>query len=373
MIINRQNYERYFLDYLEGRLDDQLMSEMADFLDRNPDLFRELELGLGDKIPANAESFPHKESLQRNVWDKPGITTENLDEWIIASLERDLPEKQKEVLDRYLENHPEKQRDYYLFSRVILEADKRILFPRKDSLRKAMIRIPSVRLWPYVAAAASILILMILYFVVPNPLRQNTTSLGQVTISSPGAVPKPMSKGPQTNNPQKEIPVTPSFNHEVTANKTFLVQASGSKNPWKIEKQQMNMDKQESSIEVKRQEIMATITYLQHELPTIIIEPAHQPLAMPSVKKAKPHAEDEYLTVKQLAITEFKKEVLQEKPGELNRDKLTLWDIANAGLQGVNKITGWNMALETSYNPEGDLDNLAFNSKLLNISHSAKK
>jgi len=43
MIINRKNYEQYVLDYLEGRLDHNVMLLMKHFLLENPDIEEEIE------------------------------------------------------------------------------------------------------------------------------------------------------------------------------------------------------------------------------------------------------------------------------------------------------------------------------------------
>ena len=42
MKINRNNYEMYFIDYLDGVLSPDLVSELLLFLDENPDLKEEL-------------------------------------------------------------------------------------------------------------------------------------------------------------------------------------------------------------------------------------------------------------------------------------------------------------------------------------------
>ena len=43
MDINRQNFETYFIDYLDGRLDPGQVAELLSFLEKNPDLERELK------------------------------------------------------------------------------------------------------------------------------------------------------------------------------------------------------------------------------------------------------------------------------------------------------------------------------------------
>ncbi|MBC8005772.1 MAG: hypothetical protein H7X84_09885, partial [Verrucomicrobia bacterium] len=42
--ITRDNYEAFFLDYLEGNLEETLIDQFLDFLEKNPDLKEELHL-----------------------------------------------------------------------------------------------------------------------------------------------------------------------------------------------------------------------------------------------------------------------------------------------------------------------------------------
>ena len=44
MIITRDNYESFFMDYLEGNLEENLIDQFLDFLKQNPDLKEELHL-----------------------------------------------------------------------------------------------------------------------------------------------------------------------------------------------------------------------------------------------------------------------------------------------------------------------------------------
>ena len=52
------------------------------------------------------------------------------------------------------------------------------------------------------------------------------------------------------------------------------------------------------------------------------------------------------------------------------RDRITLWDIADAGLKGINTVTGTDMRFEREYNQEGDLVSMAFNSRVIEFRRS---
>lgn len=65
MMITRENYEAYFLDYLEGNLDQSLLSEFHRFLDENPDLQEELEMVSDFQLPAPTLTFNRKLMLYK--------------------------------------------------------------------------------------------------------------------------------------------------------------------------------------------------------------------------------------------------------------------------------------------------------------------
>jgi hypothetical protein len=82
---------------------------------------------------------------------------------------------------------------------------------------------------------------------------------------------------------------------------------------------------------------------------------------------------DDFYNVKEYAILQFKKNLLEEDPSMINPGKFSVWDLADAGIRGINKMTGWNMALDKEYDQEGDIQALAFNSKTINLTHVPKK
>ena len=49
MKINRNNYEAFFIDYLEGNLDEKMVDDFIEFLQQNPDLKEELSVMRFDK------------------------------------------------------------------------------------------------------------------------------------------------------------------------------------------------------------------------------------------------------------------------------------------------------------------------------------
>jgi hypothetical protein len=50
MKISRQNYEQYFVDYLDGKLNDEQVGVLMSFLEFNPDLKEEFVLHIQHRV-----------------------------------------------------------------------------------------------------------------------------------------------------------------------------------------------------------------------------------------------------------------------------------------------------------------------------------
>jgi hypothetical protein len=133
-IINRNNYEIYFLDYLEGNLSPELRKEMELFLIKNPDLKEELD-GLEDAtLPDDKIVFEAKQVLKNLslVFRPERFITD--DEYLIAKIEDDLTDQEENDFELYLKQNPQVQNDYSLFLLSKLEADQSLIFENKSLL-----------------------------------------------------------------------------------------------------------------------------------------------------------------------------------------------------------------------------------------------
>jgi len=83
MEITRENYESWFLDYLEGRLEEGMMDEFIRFVHENPDLKEELSGYEAVSLDDRGMVFEGKEKLKKEVFDLP----ETFDEAAIARME----------------------------------------------------------------------------------------------------------------------------------------------------------------------------------------------------------------------------------------------------------------------------------------------
>ena len=133
MKINRENYELFFIDYLDGNLNEQDVAELMVFISQHPDLEEELHAIDSVKLPASNEKFEPKSLLKK--FDFSGTITENnIDEYCIAFIEGDLSAEAESSFKKYLKENPEAEKTLSQFSACILEPDHNITFSHKNNL-----------------------------------------------------------------------------------------------------------------------------------------------------------------------------------------------------------------------------------------------
>ena len=137
MKITRENYEPYFLDYLEGNLDLQLIDEFLDFLRQNPDLKEELQLFEPVKLTAEKIDFEGRHKLYRQL----PSGKEEFENLAIAWMEGDMNTEDQIRFKAFIDANPDKKRELEIFLQTRLYPDKNATFRHKSKLyRKPFIR-----------------------------------------------------------------------------------------------------------------------------------------------------------------------------------------------------------------------------------------
>ena len=153
MIITRDNYEPFFLDYLEGNLEENMINEFLDFLEQHPDLKEELHLFETIDLPEEQVVFQGKEHLYKPVTEEKSV----FEIKAIALMEGDLKAEERKSFEAYLASHPELNREYDLFLQTRLVADKGIKYPGKQNLYRKPGR---VILLNWLARAAAVVFIL---------------------------------------------------------------------------------------------------------------------------------------------------------------------------------------------------------------------
>lgn len=165
MEINRGNYEAYFLDYFENRLEPREVAELMVFLQENPDLNDAFESF--DPVILEPESFPCtiKEGLKKQNYKPVGeIDAYNYEQWMVAGLEGDLSAKQENNLNGFLLENPNARLEYSVFKKTRLIPGPEI-FEDKSNLKKKTLFVAYRTQWlTAITVAASLVLFIGLYF-----------------------------------------------------------------------------------------------------------------------------------------------------------------------------------------------------------------
>jgi hypothetical protein len=176
MIITRENYQAFFLDYHEGNLTSGQIAELMDFLVENPDLkeeFDETDLVYLDE--ANHEVFSHKDYLKI-----PLDTTINgpiEDKHLIAWHEGDLSDEEEKMVMEAISEDSNLERDFNLYRLTKLKSDLTITYRGKSSLKHFILGFKPGIIRNLAAAAAVLAFLSTLYFMLPDIDRSSDVAL----------------------------------------------------------------------------------------------------------------------------------------------------------------------------------------------------
>ncbi len=374
MHINRENYEAWLLDMIEGELSAEQEEEVRQFLAENPDLETGTDLLDMTLIPPEI-SFPLKEDVKKGAGSNE-INKGNYEQFCIARIEGDLSASAEKTLDDFLSDNPECARTARLYGMVILKPDNSIYFPDKHILRK---RSPvTVNLQGFfrrrvvyrsLSVAASVLLLLSASVFIRNysridqtvaPIADRETPLPVETDQAPDAVPTPVNRiyREQTAAVDIESLISTPAVHEA-----FTAQAT-------VQEEAVNT----GSGPAKRDHglLPLPVTHLNNkfEIKTSLSGPQMDPVRMAGLYRPPADAYREDRQLPAMLVSGVMGLLSKTMDEDTERDRITLWDIADAGLKGINNVAGTDMRFEREYNRDGELVSMAFNSRLIEFRRS---
>lgn len=144
MNINRNNYEEYFLLYIDNELSEAERKAVEAFVTANPDLASELDILRETILDKAIVQMPDKQSLF-NFSDQ-SIHQKNYQEQFLLYVDNELNAAQKNDVETFVLQHPALQEEFMLLKQTVLPAEK-IVFEDKASLyRKEKTRRPVIYL-----------------------------------------------------------------------------------------------------------------------------------------------------------------------------------------------------------------------------------
>jgi hypothetical protein len=147
------NYEMFYLDYLEGRLGEEDIRMLMEFLKEHPEC--ELE---DPELPTLSVDedyvFKGKANLKQTD-DNEAITFANIEHFMISDGEGIISDDKRAELNRVIAGNPQLEEERKRYGAVYFVPDETSVYQNKGGLKRRKV----IVLWPYIsfAAAASVI------------------------------------------------------------------------------------------------------------------------------------------------------------------------------------------------------------------------
>lgn len=171
MKITRENYEAYYLDFLEGNSSNEDSLLLKEFLALNTDLIEEEDALLFLEKENNA--FEFKSDLKQFDIRKDIISHENCEYFLIAQTEGLLTDEKNSELEAFMAGSIPLKNDKKYFALAKLKTDSTIVFSNKGQLKQK----EKIVLWPWISGVASAAAVVLVF------LQLNTTSTNGIYAS----------------------------------------------------------------------------------------------------------------------------------------------------------------------------------------------
>ena len=367
MKINRNNYEIYFLDYLEGNLVPEKEAELLAFLEEHPHLKEVFENFEQIHLAPLEVLFKKKEELKKPVPSLDIIDESNCEHYFVAYLEGDLPGDKKQEVQDFLKAHPKYLSSFELQQRTKLVADNSIFYSGKNRLRKSIFERPVAKpFYFYASAAATVFIIFFVYFYNNSGQSTDKKIIAEKEIPKPSV--KQQEKKPERDKARTGIEVV--VTEEKQQNKKSYAAQTTSGNKLAIKKNAgnrggiltpeilANPSANPVADNINRESIkegqLQKDSLVFIEMPLAENNNQEQKIS----KASSPNPENDFLSIKELMVVKFKKAVNSKEgtdpENEKNR-KLSFWNLTDMIAGGISKLTGKTWKVNKKYNETGNV------------------
>ena len=190
MKVDRNNYEDYFLLYVDNELNVEQKKQVELFIKENPDLEEELVMLQQSRLIPETIVFEEKHLLMKEE-NSSFISPSNYEEWLALYVDNELSKEEKITVEKFAASHPHVQKELDLFEQTKLQPDQ-FTFPDKNLLYRNKERVRTISMvWWRVAAAAILIIAagITLYSVLNTEITSGPAD--KIVISKKEQVPNP--------------------------------------------------------------------------------------------------------------------------------------------------------------------------------------
>lgn len=170
-VITRDNYEAYFVMYVDDELNAIERKAVEQFIVQNPDLEEEMVMLQQSVLRADDHIvFDHKELLFKGAEQTP-INEQNCEEYFVRYGDDELTNAEKDKVEQFVYHHPQYQADFELIQQIKLVPDNALGFPNKTYLYRSEEddnKVFAFAWWRFSAAAVAILVIGTLAWYIVN-------------------------------------------------------------------------------------------------------------------------------------------------------------------------------------------------------------
>jgi len=358
---DRTNYEIWLIDYLDGSLNPQQERELISFMDENPDIREEFEELSQYIIKSSATPFASKNLLKKSVSD---LSESQFELLCVAASENDLSTQQRDELQIIIDGNPSRRKTFDFVNRIKLVAPD-IRFNKKSTLRKlsAGQKIVRFSLIGLSAAAGLTILISILNISVKHNYEPKSLTASNLTIdsnkvhalNSPVVAKNNIEKQKISHSGGKSVIYT--LNNAITSETmtSLIKQATIDSSAGKQQIEHVSISKIDFKQNVNLLEKESTSTLLAINANNVSVTETPEKPGFINAFIAKV----------------FREKILKSKTPESGAIKG--YEIADVGINGLNKLLGWQMSLQKTRDEKGDLKSLYFSSKIVKFNAPVKK
>jgi hypothetical protein len=346
MLINRSNYEVYFVDFLDGALGQSETAELHRFLKQNPDLAHELNSLQNIQLKPNHDHFAQKQDLKKS--ESLNGVTNYFDYLCISYLENNLTNQEKNDLDSMIVLNQSNNQTFNLYQKLKLKQNNSLIYKDKYSLKRINIfnlTYSNVRLVASIAAAVAVIFATSTLFV--TPLMNNQLQVAEVASN-------------EVNNPPSKTETKAIIEQyvETPQNKEVIVKPIV---PTKVE---TVFTKAIEPLDIKQDTPNENLEYLS---------------IISSIKLQTPNRGAEIAILSKPAFVSFSDSQLladnesTDAPLQGRSREIGLFELAQLGIQRLSNITGGNISLDAEKDNDGRISKVNFETNLFAVSVPVKK
>jgi hypothetical protein len=358
MEIDRTNYEIWLIDWLEGNLSDLQVEQLKLFLNENPELREEFDELVSFSLKSSIESYPFKGRLKKTIADLSELQFEYL---CVAYLENDLSAGQLTELMQLIDQNPEKKKTFELLQKIrLVPADISYKFKSQLIKRTPLQRVIRLSVIGLSAAAAIILIIMT-YLNIPRNLSDKINNTAQ-NIAVDSSLQQPYRsdkiitvKKQEINDKKSEILFDGIQRNNSTSNQ---IESFAS-----LPNDSLFRNNYNPEMELKKIPVYAEIDLRGNIISNTLVASKYTFIIPPFV--------DERSNLSKFIAKTFRQKILKENI--LQDSPLKGYEIAEAGIKGINRLLGWEMALNMNNDENGEVRSVYFSSKILKFNAPVNK